>query len=149
MLRWGHLRPKWHCPSLRKNSQWLSRSNGRMLRGRNHWLVACLTGWGTSRGWILLFTQGPRLQRIPRNSWMRYTRFWWPWGPNILRRLRWFPISSRMLHGLGARCGRIAELWVDFWSRGNCLRQPSWRYFSPGNGESPRLSILLTLNKDR
>ena len=28
-------------------------------------------------------------------------------GPLILRRLSWLPTSSRMLHRLGARCGKI------------------------------------------
>ncbi|TMX03105.1 hypothetical protein EJD97_018207, partial [Solanum chilense] len=57
---------------------------------------------------------GLRLQRTPRSLWMRCIRFWCLWGPQILRRLRWLPISSRMLHRLGARCGRIAELSAEF-----------------------------------
>ena len=75
---------------------------------------------------------GSKTSEDPRSLWMRYIISLWPWGPQILRRLSLLPISSRMLHSLGARCGRILELWVDFWSLGSCLRQPSWRDSSPG-----------------
>ncbi|TMW94542.1 hypothetical protein EJD97_010118 [Solanum chilense] len=64
-----------------------------------------------------MISQGPRLQRISRNSWIRYRRFWWPSGPQILRKKGWLPISSRLLHRLSARGGRITKLRVEFWSR--------------------------------
>ena len=34
---------------------------------------------------------------------------------------------SRILHRLGARCGKIAEFRAEFRSLGSCLRNPFWR----------------------
>ena len=68
-------------------------------------------------------------------------------GPTDTVKLNWLSISSRMLHRLSARCGRIADLWEEFRSRGSCFRQPSWRVFFPMEIREAKVEEFINLKK--
>ena len=127
----------------------LTKSTDRMFKWKTHWFIAWLTGYETSWGWILLFLQGPRIHNISKSLWKRYIRFWLPRGPRKQRKLSCLPIRLRMLHTLGARCGRIVEHWAELWSLGSCLRQLSWNDSSPWIWGRPRFRSLSTLIRDQ